>query len=128
MKDPGPGAGLSTVQPSRDGDFLVLNAWNRNRCKVLIGTKKLHGIVACVPGNTASGGRPVGITVKHGFIVCVAKIIRNGDVIVRAGGRPVNEPGDVVAAVNETNAADRDTVLLLVNRQGGQHFVAVRIS
>lgn len=53
--------------------------------------------------------------------------LQPGDVIVRAGGRPVNEPGDVVAAVNETNATDRDTVLLLVNRQGGQHFVAVRI-
>ena len=53
--------------------------------------------------------------------------LRPGDVIIQAGDRQVTTPEDVISAVNASNAEDRDTVLLLVNRQGDQHFVAVRI-
>jgi serine protease Do len=53
--------------------------------------------------------------------------LRPGDIIVQAGGRQVTMPDDVFSAVTESYAEESDTVLLLVNRQGDQHFVAVRI-
>ena len=53
--------------------------------------------------------------------------IRPGDVIVQAGGRAVSSPADVARVVRESNAAAEDRLLLLVNRQGDQHFVTVQI-
>ena len=53
--------------------------------------------------------------------------IRPGDVIVQAGGKPVSNPADVVSVVRESNATDQDSVLLLLNRKGGQRFVTVQI-
>ncbi len=53
--------------------------------------------------------------------------IRPGDVIVQAGGKPVSKPADVVSVVRASNAADRGSVVLLVNRQGNQRFVTVQL-
>jgi serine protease Do len=49
-----------------------------------------------------------------------------GDVIVQAGGRWISEPADVVSVVRESNAADQDGILLLVNRKGDRRFVIVQ--
>jgi serine protease Do len=54
--------------------------------------------------------------------------IRPGDVIVQAGGKPVSTPADVINIVRESSASHRDSVLLLVNRQGSQRFVTVQLS
>ena len=52
--------------------------------------------------------------------------IRPGDVIVQAGGQPVESPVDVASAVRESGPAEQNRVLLLVNRQGNQRFVSVQ--
>ena len=53
--------------------------------------------------------------------------LRPGDVIVQADGKPVSEPADVVGVVRESQSNDQDRLLLLVNRQGDQHFMAVQL-
>jgi serine protease Do len=51
--------------------------------------------------------------------------LRPGDVIVRVGARTVKTPSDVAAAIDGSRSA---TVLLLVNRGGGNLFVGVRLA
>lgn len=53
--------------------------------------------------------------------------LRPGDVIVQIDGKPVSEPADVVGLVRESYADDQDRLLLLVNRQGDQHFMTVQL-
>jgi serine protease Do len=52
--------------------------------------------------------------------------LRPGDVIVQAGGKPVSTPEDVAGVVRDSHDAERNRVLLLVNRQGDQRFVTVQ--
>jgi serine protease Do len=51
--------------------------------------------------------------------------LRRGDVIMRVSGRDVGQPADVTAAVEEARRANRP-VLLLINRNGRNQFVALR--
>ena len=50
--------------------------------------------------------------------------LRPGDVIVRAGSKTVNDPGDVAGAVRSAAARDKP-VLLLVERGDHQRYVAI---
>jgi serine protease Do len=52
--------------------------------------------------------------------------LRPGDVIVQAGGKRVSKPADVAGVVRDSHDAERNRVLLLVNRQGDQRFVTVQ--
>ena len=54
--------------------------------------------------------------------------IRPGDVILEVGLEEVEEPTDVIDKVAAANRAQRKTVLLLVDREGDQRFVAVEIA
>jgi serine protease Do len=54
--------------------------------------------------------------------------IRPGDVIVRVGHVAVTSPADVVAQVGQAARDQRDVVLLLVERSGQAHFVAVPLA
>jgi serine protease Do len=53
--------------------------------------------------------------------------IRPGDVIVKADGRDVGAPEDLVAALKDATAGKRRTVLLLVERNGARRFVAANL-
>lgn len=53
--------------------------------------------------------------------------IQAGDVIVQAGGHPVSKPADLLGVVREANATEQERMLLLVYRQGDQHFVSVQL-
>ncbi|HEX6986605.1 MAG TPA: DegQ family serine endoprotease, partial [Planctomycetaceae bacterium] len=48
-----------------------------------------------------------------------------GDVITKVGRTAVSEPGEVVAAIEQAREADRDSVLLLRERDGNPAFVAL---
>ena len=51
-----------------------------------------------------------------------------GDVVVRAGNHRVTSTHDVALAILEAQKANRDAVLLLVNRGGENHFIGVRLA
>ncbi len=53
--------------------------------------------------------------------------VRVGDVIVEVGQEPVASPPEVMARVNQEESEDKSTILLLVNRQGDLHFVAIKV-
>ena len=53
------------------------------------------------------------------------KGIRPGDVIVKVGGRNVASPEDVANRVTAAQGEGRKSILLLVNRQGNERFVAL---
>jgi len=55
------------------------------------------------------------------------KGLRPGDLITRINQQSVETPADVTKAVDQAEQAKRKAVLLLVERQGEQHFVAVEI-
>ena len=55
------------------------------------------------------------------------KGVRPGDIIVRAGNRPVASPADVSEALARVTESGGDVLLLLVERQGARQFVAVPI-
>jgi len=50
-----------------------------------------------------------------------------GDVIVRVGSEAVKTPSEVAKQVKAAKAADRNAVMLLINRQGDQRFVALKL-
>jgi len=51
-----------------------------------------------------------------------------GDLILEAGGRAVNDPGDLEAAVTEARRVGRGVVLLRVQSQQGAGYIAVPIA
>lgn len=56
------------------------------------------------------------------------KGLQPGDVITRVNQETVKSPKDVADAVEKAKAAQRKTVLLLIERRGTQQFVAVALS
>jgi serine protease Do len=56
------------------------------------------------------------------------KGLQPGDVITRVNQQEVGGPADVVSAVERAKEAQRKSVLLLVDRQGEQHFIAVGLA
>lgn len=56
------------------------------------------------------------------------KGLRPGDIITSVNQKDVNTPGDVAAAVEEAAKAKRKAVLLMVERDGQQRFVAVELA
>jgi serine protease Do len=50
-----------------------------------------------------------------------------GDVIVRVGSETVKTPSEVAKQVKVAKAADRSAVMLLINHQGDQRFVALKL-
>ncbi len=56
------------------------------------------------------------------------KGLRPGDVIKMVGNSAVSKPGEVIAEVKKASARDRKSVLLLVERNGNDRFVAVGIA
>ena len=57
--------------------------------------------------------------------VAAQKGLREGDVILEAGGHPVARPSDVTAALNEAKKDGRKAVLLRVKSGDNTHFVAL---
>jgi len=53
--------------------------------------------------------------------------VRPGDVIERINNRKVTTPGDVAKALGETRTDNRSVAVMLINRDGNDHFVAVQI-
>jgi serine protease Do len=54
--------------------------------------------------------------------------LRPGDIIEQVGQKQVQTPAEVGAIVSAALAAKQDAVLLLVNREGNEVFVAVKVS
>jgi serine protease Do len=54
--------------------------------------------------------------------------LRPGDIIEQVGQKQVHTPAEVGAIVSAALAAKQDNVLLLVNREGNEVFVAVKVS
>ncbi|MDA0239479.1 MAG: PDZ domain-containing protein [Proteobacteria bacterium] len=50
-----------------------------------------------------------------------------GDVIVAIGNEDVRSPDDVAAKIDKARSADRKTVLLLVNRDSNERFIALTL-
>lgn len=55
------------------------------------------------------------------------KGLRPGDVIVAVGRKKVSSPDELVRAVDAAAADGRETVLLLVSRNGSERYVAVKL-
>jgi serine protease Do len=56
------------------------------------------------------------------------KGIQPGDVLISIGNRPVHTPQDIKAQIAGAQAGGRKTVLVLVDGNGGQRFVALKIA
>jgi serine protease Do len=72
-----------------------------------------HGVVV-------SDMDPDGVGAQKGLHV--------GDVILEAGGRAVNQPSDIKAALAEAKKDNRKAVLLRVQGAEGTHFVAIAVT
>jgi serine protease Do len=53
--------------------------------------------------------------------------LQQGDIIEQVARRRVNSPADVDHLVAQAAAKDRSSVLLLVNRQGNELYLAVKV-
>ncbi|WP_374448596.1 DegQ family serine endoprotease [Stella sp.] len=79
--------------------------------------RRENGIPASVRGVLVAGVDPDSAAADKG--------IRPGDVIVKVGGRTVATPDEVAERVAAAQGERRKSILLLVNRQGSERFVAL---
>ena len=79
-----------------------------------------HELPASVEGVLVVEVAPGGAAAQRG--------VRPGDIIVRAGNRPVASPADVSEALARVTESGGDILLLLVERAGTRQFVAVPIA
>jgi serine protease Do len=56
------------------------------------------------------------------------KGIQPGDVVVSVGNKPVHTPQDIKAQIAGAQASGRKSVLMLVDGNSGQRFVALKIA
>tara|TARA_R110002096_G_scaffold61653_6_gene153183 strand:- start:2306 stop:3814 length:1509 start_codon:yes stop_codon:yes gene_type:complete len=57
----------------------------------------------------------------------VRKGLSRGDIILEAGGRSVGSTDALRAAINEARSSNRSAILLLVETQGGQRYIALQL-
>ena len=74
-------------------------------------------------GRDAKGVVVVGVSPKAGPLP-----VQRGDLIQRVGGDEVSSPAELARKVAEAGKAGRKSVLLLVNRQGSESFVALKLA
>ncbi|BBK42304.1 serine protease [Allostella vacuolata] len=79
--------------------------------------RREHGIPASVKGVLVASVSPDSAAADKG--------IRAGDVIVKIGGRSVTNPDEVAERVTAAQGERRKSILLLLNRQGTERFVAL---
>ncbi len=60
--------------------------------------------------------------------VAAERGLKQGDVILRAGGREVKQPQDVQAALKAARDAGRSSIALQIQREGGSRFMALPLS
>ena len=53
--------------------------------------------------------------------------IQPGDVIVKVGSKRVNDPAEIEKAAEQAKDSDKKVLVLLVNREGRDHFIAVNL-
>ncbi|HYD68601.1 DegQ family serine endoprotease [Azospirillum sp.] len=71
----------------------------------------------------ARGVVVVGVSPKAGAVP-----VQPGDLIEAVGGEPVASPAELARKVTEAGKAGKKAVLLLVNRQGNESFVALKLA
>jgi serine protease Do len=93
------------------------------------------GLTLAPLDDAARGRFGVGGDVKGAVVAAVSeeadaadKGLRPGDVITRVNQDKVSAPSDVAAAVDRAKAQHRKSVLLLIDRQGDQRFVALELA
>ena len=135
----------------QSGEMARIEIWrqgSRRTVEATIGSASAGDVMAS--GRTEDHGRPaLGLSLasltdevrrrfgladdaRGAVVVAVAagsvaaeRGLRPGDVVVMAGQDPVAAPADVIRAVENAAAADRRSVVLLVNRRGDERFVAL---
>jgi serine protease Do len=108
----------NSAKPHRGG--VELSALGLTLVPIDKGTRARYGL----PKN-ASGA--LVITVDEGADAA-EKGLQPGDVITRVNQEAVAGPSDVVSAVEQAKAAHRKSILLLVEREGNQRFVALDLA
>ena len=78
-----------------------------------------------VPG---AGDKGVVVTDVDPDGMAAQKGLQTGDVILEAGGKTVNQPSDVTAAINAAKKEGRTAVLLRVKNGDNTRFVALATS
>jgi serine protease Do len=133
---------VAGVKPGSTATVAVLRDGQRTEQQVTIGQPPGTRMAAAGQGGEEEAGRgALGLTLapmpagKEGGAV-VAQVrpdsvaaergLKQGDVILRAGGREVTSPRDVVAAVKAARDAGRPSIALQIEREGGRRsFMAL---
>jgi len=108
--DRGPG-NRQAATTSLGMELMPLNAESREQFNV--DEKTTAGVVVSSVDQTSEAA-------EKGF--------RPGDVIVGIGNRTVRSPADIEQGVADAKKAGRETVLLLVAGDQGQHYVALKVA
>ena len=133
-----------TVARVESGTEVELEVWRNGRRETLaatIGTQAQEGAFAAPPAEDDSDAPRLGVILaprgEPGEAgVAIAGVVpgspaarsglRPGDVIVRAGKKPVSDPGEVAGAIRAA-ALRNEPLLLLVERNEHRRYVAIEL-
>jgi len=137
------------VALTAQGARVELVVWRDDRRRTLRATIGQSEADAVAGAESESAGRPLGLTVAAvddearaqyglaadatGVVVtavdaggaAAGRGVRAGDLIRRIDKRAIESPADVAAALDASRAGDKDSALLLVERDGQTRFVAL---
>src|SRR3954447_1436143 len=148
---------VAALQAGTTATFTVVREGSRHDLRALVGVRKDQQLAsnddnpdqpASMPATTAQamglGLAAVTPEVRHAFNlgqdvsgVVITKVdpnsdaadkgVQPGDVMVSIANRPVHTPQEVKSRIADAKAAGRSAVLVLLNGQNGQRFVALKI-
>jgi serine protease Do len=128
---------MAAMKPGQPATIAVLRDGARVEERIVVGTVPGARMAANgQQGEPTTGALGLALApAPKGEGVVVAQVrpdsvaaergLKQGDVILRAGGREVAKPQDVQAAVKAARDAGRSSIALQVQREGGSRFMAL---
>ena len=138
---------VAALGPGKKADLIYWHDGSEKTAPVKLGSLPDDKVARVNPGmsqdNNAFSG--LGLTLapassvegagSHGVVIsdidpdgiAAQKGLQVGDVILEAGGRAVNQPADISAALAEAKKDNRKAVLLRIKGSEGTHFVAIEV-
>jgi serine protease Do len=140
---------VAAIRPGSEAKFDIIHNGSEKTVTVDVGTMPNQNVAENEHGQQQSNPESethLGLTIapansvpgkgKHGVVVtevnpegpAAERGVRSGDVILKVGGKEVNNPSEVRQAMSEAQSSGRHDVLMQVKSGNNTHYVALPVA